>query len=138
MFQKVLLDTGPLVALIDGHDAFHDECTELSHSIIAPSLTTWPVLTEAAWLLQAYPEGIQQMFVWVMAGKIEVVTLGAEAAPWIATFFRKYRNIEPQLADASLVYLAERENLETIFTLDRHDFSIYRYGRNRRLHLLPG
>lgn len=42
-----------------------------------------------------------------------------------------------QLANATLIYLAEREELDTIFTLDRRDFSVYRLSGNRSLHILP-
>jgi predicted nucleic acid-binding protein len=49
---------------------------------------------------------------------------------------KKYESIGPQLADAPLVYLAGREQIETIFTLDR-DFSIYRTGRKRSFRILP-
>jgi len=56
---------------------------------------------------------------------------------WIATFLRKYRRLNPQIADASLMYLADRENLDTIFTLDRRDFSIFRLSGGRRVQLLP-
>jgi predicted nucleic acid-binding protein len=49
----------------------------------------------------------------------------------------KYRNIRPQLADAALVYLAERDSFDTIFTLDRLDFSVYHAGRNRAFLIIP-
>ena len=46
-------------------------------------------------------------------------------------------DIRPQLADAALVYLAEREGIDTIFTLDQRDFSVYRSGRRRPFRILP-
>ncbi len=46
-------------------------------------------------------------------------------------------DIGVQLADASLVYLAERDQIDTVLTLDRRDFSIYRFGNNRSFTLLP-
>ena len=55
----------------------------------------------------------------------------------MAGFLRKYRSLHPQIADASLVYLAEREGLDAVFTLDRRDFLVYRLSGNRRLNLLP-
>ena len=57
--------------------------------------------------------------------------------PPMAEFLQRYRRIGAQVADAALVYLAEREETETVFTLDRRDFSIYRLAGNRGLHLLP-
>ena len=137
MRRQVLLDTGPLVALLSANDAYHEQCIEQLHSIVLPFRTTWPVLTEAAWLLRSYPEAIQQMFVWIYSHKITLMPLDDDASPWLAAFFRKYRTLEPQLADASLVYLAEREMLDTVFTLDRRDFELYRFGRNRRLLVIP-
>lgn len=50
---------------------------------------------------------------------------------------KRYSGMPPKLADAALVYLAEREGIHTIFTLDRRDFSIYRFGRNRKFRLIP-
>ncbi len=50
---------------------------------------------------------------------------------------KRYENIRPQLADAALVYLAGRERIDTIFTLDRSDFSIYRPSRRRSFRILP-
>jgi len=59
-----------------------------------------------------------------------------EARP-IADLLKKYESMGPQLADASLVHLADRESIDTIFTLDRRDFSVYRSARNRRFRLIP-
>jgi hypothetical protein len=49
----------------------------------------------------------------------------------------KYESIRPQLADAALAYLAEREGIDTICTLDRRDFSVYRRGRKHGFHIVP-
>ena len=48
-----------------------------------------------------------------------------------------YQDIRPQLADAALVYLAGRERIDTIFTLDRRDFAVYRSTRNRAFRIVP-
>jgi predicted nucleic acid-binding protein len=50
---------------------------------------------------------------------------------------KRYEDIRPQLADAALVYLADREGIDTIFTLDRRDFSVYRSARKRTFRILP-
>lgn len=55
----------------------------------------------------------------------------------IADVMRKYGDLEPQLADAALVYLAQREGIDTIFTLDRRDFHIYRSARKQSFQILP-
>lgn len=137
MISRVLLDTGPLVALLAADDAWHEACVKQLESILPPMITTWPVLTEAAWLLRSHPQAIQQMMFWVVDGTIDVHPIGDEAAPAIAAFLRKYERIGAQLADATLVYVAESEGLHAVFTLDRRDFNIYRYARNRRLRIVP-
>jgi hypothetical protein len=48
-----------------------------------------------------------------------------------------WTNLEAQLADAALVYLADREGIDTVFTLDQRDFTIYRTASNRRLAIIP-
>lgn len=55
----------------------------------------------------------------------------------IAAIMRRYQDAELQLADAALACLAERENIRTVFTLDRRDFSIIRLKRNRALRIIP-
>jgi uncharacterized protein len=55
----------------------------------------------------------------------------------IGKILQRYRNLNAQLADAALVHLAERERLDTVFTLDRRDFSVYRFSGNRSFSLFP-
>jgi uncharacterized protein len=69
--------------------------------------------------------------------QLALLPLDEKAMPWSAAFLRRYAKLEPDLADAALVHLAEREGIHTIFTLDHRDFSIYRYGPNRRLKIIP-
>jgi predicted nucleic acid-binding protein len=61
---------------------------------------------------------------------------GKEAAA-VAEIMKKYGNLRPQFADVMLVYLADRENIKTIFTLDRRDFSVYRAGRKGSFRIVP-
>ncbi len=70
-------------------------------------------------------------------GFLELLPLASPEAKAIASLMKRYESIRPQLADATLVYLASRERIETIFTLDRRDFSIYRTGRKRSFRILP-
>lgn len=137
MIARVLLDTGPLVALLARDDAWHEQCTEQLHALAPPLLTCWPVLVEADWLLRTRPSAVQQMLHWVHLGVIRILPIEEEAIVWMMSFLRKYQKRRPQLADACLVYLAEQEDLDTVFTLDRRDFSTYRIGRNRSFKLLP-
>ena len=137
MISRVLLDTGPLVALLAPDDLWHEQCTEQLHQLIPPLMTSWLVLAEADWLLRSRSIAVQQMLSWIHSGMIRVMPIGEESIPWTMTFLRKYQKLKPQIADASLVYLAELEDTDAIFTLDRRDFSTYRFGKNRSFRILP-
>ena len=135
--DRVLLDTGPLVAILSREDTHHAICVEALCHMDGPLYTCWPVLTEAAWLLRHSPRALQRLLGSMDAGFIELLPLaGTEAKP-IAALMKRYESIRPQLADAALVYLAGRERIQTIFTLDRRDFSIYRTGRRSSLRIVP-
>ena len=137
MIARTLIDTGPLVSILHAPDEFHTECTEQLRNIQMPLLTCWPVVTEAAWLLRDNPQAVQELLLQSHTGVLRILPLEDSAMLWIAAFLRKYRKLEPQIADAALMYLADRENLDTIFTLDRRDFSIFRLSGGRRVQILP-
>ncbi|MGA2388324.1 MAG: hypothetical protein ABSF97_05155 [Candidatus Sulfotelmatobacter sp.] len=61
---------------------------------------------------------------------------GSEAKS-LAALTAKYANICAQLADVALVHLPGREGVDTIFTVDGRDFTIYRSGRGRSFRILP-
>jgi predicted nucleic acid-binding protein len=71
------------------------------------------------------------------SGLVQIADLDQTAVPWIIGFLERYASAEAQLADAALMYLAEREGIDTVFTLDRRDFSIYRTTDGRALSILP-
>lgn len=134
---RVLLDTGPLVALTVAADPLHEQCLEVSRTLAGRLFSCWAVITEAAWLLRDYPFAISKMLTGVSAGLFEMLQLQSSEAARIREIMEKYGDLRPQLADATLVYLAEREGIDTIFTLDRRDFSVYRTSKNRAFNIIP-
>ncbi|MFO0889988.1 MAG: PIN domain-containing protein [Isosphaeraceae bacterium] len=135
--SRVLVDTGPLVALVSRDDAQHRLCVDSLGTLQAPLFTCWPVLTEAAWLLRHRPEAFQKLLSEFGTGLFALLPLGPEAVVPIAQILRRYQSLGAQLADAALVHLADREAITSVFTLDRRDFSVYRLKRNRTLNVLP-
>jgi uncharacterized protein len=135
--RRVLVDTGPLVAVLSAADQHHEACVNVLRTLPAPLFSCWPVITEAVWLLRRYPDAIQRLLGSIDEGLLALLPLEGSEAKGIAGVMRRYRDIKPQLADAALVYLAERESIDTIFTLDRRDFSVYRSGRKRSFQILP-
>ena len=135
--RRVLVDTGPLVAILSRADQYHETCVEALRQMPGPLFSCWPVITEAAWLLRGYPRAIQQLLGSLDGGFLELLSLNGSEGAAIGDVMKKYADIRPQLADAALVYLAERESIDTIFTLDQRDFSVYRSGRRRPFRILP-
>ncbi|HYW45162.1 MAG TPA: PIN domain-containing protein [Bryobacteraceae bacterium] len=137
MTGHVLVDTGPIVAILLKSDEHHETCVGQLHQIRGPLLTCWPVITEAAWLLRAYPQAIRKLLSSFHGRPFEIVPLGETDLPAIAAILAKYQRLRIQLADASLVHLANREGIDSMFTLDRRDFGVLRLAHGKRLRLVP-
>jgi predicted nucleic acid-binding protein len=129
--RRVLVDTGPLVAILSSSDEHSEICVNILRILPGPLLSCWPVITEAVWLLRTYQGATQQLLSSIGEGFLAVLPLASSEAKAIADIMRRYEDIRPQLADAALVYLADREGVDTIFTPDRRDFSVYRSARKR-------
>ena len=136
--KRILVDTGPIVAILSRSDQYHKLCVEALREMPGPLFTCWPVLTEAAWLLRRSPDAIREMLLSIDNGFLELLPLSSEDAVPIAGLMKKYRNVRIQLADAALVHIAARYALDTVFTLDRRDFSIYRLPKRRAFRVIPG
>jgi uncharacterized protein len=133
----ILVDTGPLVALIHQDDNEHRICKETFLTFSEPLGTVWPVLTEALYLLNFSWEAQNALWEMIQAGAVEILPLGTDDVARMRELMRKYRDLPMDLADAALVRVAERERLRRIFTLDRRDFQIYRPSRIGRFSVLP-
>ena len=133
----ILVETGPLVALIHEDDDLHLRCKEVFLSLRDSLATVWPVLTEAMYLLNFSWEAQSALWEMVEAGAVEILPLGNNDIPRMKELMRKYRDLPMDLADAALVRVAERERLRRIFTLDRRDFQVYRPSRLGRFAILP-
>ena len=133
----ILVDAGPLVALIHEDDNEHHTCKETFLTFNEPLGTVWPVLTEAMYLLNFSWEAQNALWEMIEAGAVEIFPLGANDVTRMRDLMRKYRDLAMDLADAALVRVAERERLRRIFTLDRRDFQIYRPSRIGRFAVFP-
>lgn len=127
---RILVDTGPLVALLDAGDRDHARCAAAAKRMRGDLLTTWPVITEATYLLAKTPTAQDALLSKIGDGAIQMAELTADDVPAIRVLMRKYRTLPIDFADASLVRVAEREGIHRIFSLDSRDFSVYRAGRH--------
>ena len=133
----VLVDTGPLVALLDRSDPDHVACQETLSSLNDSMVSVWPVITEAMYMLRAYGKAQEALWEMIEMGAVEILPLGVDDVPRMKELMRKFRDLPMDLAAAALVRVAERERLRRIFTLDRRDFQIYRPSRIGRFVILP-
>lgn len=133
----VLVDAGPLIALIDRSDPHHAACVAVVRTVRDPLVSTWPAVTEAMYLL-AFSWRAQEAL-WELVGSeaLGIAPLDQTDAPRLRELMHKYRDLPMDLADASLVRVAERERLRRVFTLDRRHFRVYRPLRLGRFVMLP-
>ena len=132
--MRLLLDAGPLIALHSRRDADHALVRDYLRDSRAHLLTTWPVVTEA-WHLLALSQRLSMMR-WVKAGGAAVVEFDDDASGQLVDLLEKYRDLPMDLADASLVLLAQKNGIHQILTLDRRDFLAYRLPGGKRFELV--
>lgn len=128
----ILVDTGPLVALIDaGQGEAHTWCAQRYETLPKPLLTTWCSFTEAMYLLHRIAGWLGQQKLWQFVER-QALLLHTPSIPEqqrIRQLMDQYQDVPMDLADASLVAAAEALAIRQVFTLDS-DFHIYRlYGQ---------
>jgi hypothetical protein len=128
----ILVDTGPLVALFDPADPDHARCRSLLATLDGPLCATVPVLTEAFHLLEPGSLGSRRLMDFVAAQGLHVEFLDNDTLTRAFELMVQYADHPMDLADASLVVLAESLGLRRVFTLDRSDFTLYRIRRGHR------
>lgn len=133
----ILVDAGPLVALLDRSDPDHASCREVFKSIYDRLVTVWPAFTEAMYLSRFSWQAQNGLWEMVEAGAVQILPLELDDVPRMKELMRKYRDLPMDLADAALVRVAEREKTRRIFTLDRRDFEVYRPSRLGRFFIMP-
>ena len=137
MSRSVLIDTGVLVAAFRTREPEHAACLRALGSVPTPLLTTWPVLTETFHLLRREPGAVSKVIALVRSKTVAVEPLEPDFLDWYEAFAATYSDRQVDLADASLVRLAERRGLDTVLTLDRNDFAVYRIGGAGSFRVLP-
>ena len=133
-----LTDGGPLIAIIDADEPDHASCMDALDQLTLPLVTTWPAFTEAMYLL-ARAGGIRaQQALWrlVSTDRLVVADLSPSAVDRSARLMDQYADRPMDLADATLMALAEERGDRLIFTLD-DDFQMYRFRGRQRFETIP-
>lgn len=138
MIGPALVDTGPLVALLNRRERHHSWAVEQFSLVTPPALTCEAVLSEAAFLLSKLHGGVDALMQLLTRGVIATPFALSEELDPVTKLLTRYGSIPMSLADACLVRMAEQYSKGTILTLDHH-FRIYR--KNGRLVIpvrMPG
>jgi predicted nucleic acid-binding protein len=125
----ILADAGFLYALLDKRDAWHKRSVAAIEKADEGLITTWPVLTEAVHLIMrslGAPPAVALMQD-IAEGGIAVWNMTIDAQQKIPVLMKRYGDLPMDLADASLVLLAESIGHGRIFTTDERDFRTYRW-----------
>lgn len=133
MPNMVIADTGFWLALANRNDRYHDTAVASLKTLDQRLVTTWPVLTETCHLLltRLGPDSQNRFMQSFAAGAFEVFSLEAADASPLGELMQKYADLPMDLADASLVLLAERLGHGRILSTDRRDFQSYRWKQRK-------
>jgi predicted nucleic acid-binding protein len=122
---RLLLDTGPLVALLSAHDARHAWAQETIGRVTSSLATCEPVITEACFLLRHTRRGVDGVLSLVSQGILAPTFRLAAETESIRKLMTKYASVPMSLADACLVRMTELDARATVVTFDG-DFRVYR------------
>lgn len=129
----IIVDTGFWLALANRADRFHGLACRVLENLDQSLITTWPVLTETCHLLlQRLGSQAELRFIdAVAAGSSELFDLEARHWPRIRELMASYADLPMDLADASLVVLAETLGRGDILSTDQRDFGAYRWKQTQ-------
>ena len=125
MKRAVIVDAGPLVALINVREQHHAWAHQQFTLIAPPAFTCEPVITEAAYLIRDFPNGIDSLMQLFERGHLTIPFHLADELPAVRRLLKKYVSVPMSLADACLVRMSEQHTTSPLLTLDTH-FRIYR------------
>ena len=137
MQAKGLIDTGAILALLDRNDRWHAPCVEAFANIRLPLLTSAAVLAEVFHLVGDHRREVAAAWKLIGSGALTLGAIGDEDLGALDALMARYHDRPMDFADATLVHLAARESLTTIFTVDHNDFETYRIGARRRFRIVP-
>lgn len=135
----ILVDTGPIVAVVNDRDDRHRECRHLLERLPGPLLVPATVATEVCMMLERRRGTYAELAFLsdVRAGRYTLIESLSADLGRVAELVEKYDDLPLGTVDASVIALAERLNITTVVTLDRRDFGTVRPAHAPALTLLP-
>jgi predicted nucleic acid-binding protein len=137
VLARALADTGALLAYLDRSDRRHDRCREAFGQLRLPLVTTAAVLTELFHLVGDDRRGTEAAWGLVRSGAVSLAPLLDLDLPAIEALMSRHHDRPMDFADATLVHVAERDSVSTVFTIDHDGFETYRIKGRKRFRILP-
>jgi len=137
MTANGLIDTGAILALLDKTGRWHRICANAFKQLRLPLATSEAVLAELFHLVGDNRSEIEAAWRLLRSGAIVMAVIEDSELLQIQALMARYWDRPMDFADATLVYLAKREKLSTIFTVDFADFNTYRIEGRRRFRVVP-
>lgn len=123
--KNILIDTGPIVALLNRRDKQHKRVLEFTQNYNGGFVSTWSVITEATHLLRNSIQAQLNLLEWIRRGGIEIFNIEKNDIERMITLTKKYSDLPMDLADCSLIIVAEKMAINEIISIDS-DYDIYR------------
>ena len=123
--KKILVDSGPLIALFDSSDKYHDASVEFIKNNRSELITTIASITETLHLLDFSRNAQLDFLGWINAGAVTIEPIVSDDFQRLKELISKYSDLPMDFADACLVFVGEKFKINQIATIDR-DFDIYR------------
>ncbi len=123
--KNTLIDAGPLIALFNKNDKYHEKIKEFIKNYKGLLTTSWPVITEVCHMLDFNINAQIDFLKWIKLGGLKVEDIETEEIDKIIELSKKYSDIPMDLADATLIIISERSGIKEIITIDS-DYYIYR------------
>src|SRR5258708_2771835 len=137
MTANALIDTGAILALLDRTDRWHDSCVDAFQQLRLPLLTSEAVLTELFHLVGDTRSEMEAAWRFLRSGALVLGTIEHAELQHVHGLMSRYWDRPMDFADGTLVYLAKREFLSVILTVDHADFATYRIEGKRQFRVLP-
>lgn len=128
--KRILVDSGPLIALFDTSDKYHQTCVEFIKSNPYELLTSLASITEVLHLLDFSRNAQTDFLSWIIAGAVTIEDITQNDLMRIKELIEKYADLPMDFADACLVCLGEKYNICDVATIDS-DFDVYRFNKTK-------
>ena len=135
--MALIVDTGPLVALLDATDPDHERCTDLLQQSAEPRVVPVCVLVEVEYILRPWPEAFAALLTDFEAGSFDLLELPVRWLLRAGELVDQYRDLSLGLVDATVVAATEMLGESKVATLDHRHFAVVRPAHTPALTLLP-